>query len=147
MRRVQRCADSRAVELYRSSTGLLAHHKELLTSAHGLKQDAQELLEGSNSSSSSHIGLGASTEDMSLQNLVALCNELADKLIGVLDDFKPKPGNNRKWEAVRQTVRSAYRDAAVNGLVGRMRQLRDALNTHLLTVLNYEFHTEFFLSV
>lgn len=84
---------------------------------------------------------------MSLQNLVALCNELADKLIGVLDDFKPKLGNNRKWEAVRQTVRSAYRDAAVNGLVERMRQLRDALNTHLLTVLKYEFPTEFFFSV
>ena len=84
---------------------------------------------------------------MSLQNLAALCNELADKLIGVLDDFKPMPGNNCKWEAVRQTLRSAYRDSAVNGLVGRMRQLRDALNTHLLTVLKYEFHKEFFLSV
>jgi len=129
---------SRAVELYRSSTGLLAQHEELLASAHSLKQNARGLV-GSGSGSLT-AGFGASEDDISLYNLTALCDELADKLIALLDDLKPKPGRNRKWEAARQIVRSAYRDSAVNELVERMRQLRDALNTHLLIALIY-FHT------
>ncbi|KAL9078934.1 MAG: hypothetical protein Q9157_002158 [Trypethelium eluteriae] len=120
---------SRAVELYRSSTGLLQQHKELLASAELLKQDSQALLDD-------FAGVfGESKDERSLRNLVKLYHELAAKLVAVLEDLKPK-SEHRKWEAVRQTLRTAYRDSAINSLIERMRLLRDALNNHLLISLN-----------
>lgn len=114
---------SRAVKFYRSSSGLLRQHEELLTSAETLKQDTQALLDGGELSGS-------------VERLVNSCHELAAELIAILHELKPRSGN-RKWEAVRQTVRTAYRDSAINSLIERMRLLRDGLNTHLLVTLKY----------
>ena len=120
------------VELYKSSSGLIKEHIELSASARSLKQTANTL-------SKEFSQNGASpAEQQPLRDLIAACEGLADDLIRSIEDLTVDP-KNRRWSIMRQTARAVSRKTVVHELVMRVGRVRDALNSHLLTTLRYDY--------
>jgi hypothetical protein len=117
----------RISKVYRSSTGLTDEDLELLTSAQTLKHDAQAL------SHSPLLDNADATNQKSLRELTAACDELSDDLINQLNDLRVREPS-RKRARILQGIRAASRKSTVHDLVSRMSRLRDTLNTHLIVM-------------
>ena len=125
----------RVVQLCNLSSGLIKEYIEVSVSARSLKQTATAL---SKDFAHNTTGLSKQKRHQELRELVEACESLADDLIRTIEDLKLDP-KNRKWSILRQASRGVSRKTVVHELVMRMGMLRDALNSHLLETLRYDY--------
>jgi hypothetical protein len=115
----------RVVKLYRSASGLTEEHEEIVFLANRLKADADEICRNVIEEDPGKPGLAI---------LAKLCQNIADETLGMVEDLRVQPEGS-KMASLRQSFRTLSKKDKVHGLVGRVGQLRDALNTQLLNML------------
>lgn len=126
---------SEAHELYRSTNGVLTTNKELELVTVDLRAVVVKLQQSFNSDISGHHRPLTIVDQKHQTALKTICDgavEAAEELIQRLDDLKVKSTKGRKWDSIRQAVRTAWNKKEVNALVKRLEGFKAALETDVL---------------
>ncbi|CAG8948956.1 hypothetical protein HYFRA_00002084 [Hymenoscyphus fraxineus] len=119
-------------ELYRSSTGTLEANNllELVTI------DLQALITKLRASISVQ---GADQEELSFQRLCDQAAQVAQELLGRLDNLKIKSSKKNPWESFQKAIKSAWSEREITDLKARLLGFREVLDSRLLFSIRYTY--------
>ncbi|CAG8981479.1 hypothetical protein HYALB_00003050 [Hymenoscyphus albidus] len=122
-------------ELYRSSTGTLEANNllELVTI------DLQALIAKLRASISVQ---GAYQEELSFERLCDQAAQVAQELLGRLDNLKNKSTKKKPWESFQKAIKSAWSEREITDLKARLLGFREVLDSRLLFSIRENIATE-----
>ena len=139
---------SNIIQIVDFSSRLISHGRELYNSAdgrtteHTVLDDAIKALAELHSSlkiTSGSRSYGSLTvADRHLIQLKAESERAVDELQQVLEKARLKnPGNNRKWQSIRQALSSVRTDKEISALAARLDKIRGQIDTAVLISIRY----------
>ena len=123
---------SNSLEIYKSAKGASSANEEL----EFITKDLNEICIGLGKPVDRTYGLLASDSEKALLPLTQSCRDLAKKFLDALEDLRVK-GGRRKWESVRQALRSAWKDKDLKQFQKRLDNYQSQIAFHLTSILRY----------
>jgi hypothetical protein len=111
---------SKSVELYQSSSGMLAENIDTEAATNHLVILNDKIKDGA-----------VAADNGALKDLCISCGATAAELLAVLGKVKVQ-GKHTKWKSMREALRSVWSKEEVEGLERRLLSLRDELNLHVV---------------
>ncbi|KAI9867951.1 MAG: hypothetical protein M1813_007773 [Trichoglossum hirsutum] len=111
---------SKSVELYQSSSGMLAENIDAEAATNHLVILNDKIKDGA-----------VAADNGALKDLCISCGATAAELLAVLGKVKVQ-GKHTKWKSMREALRSVWSKEEVEGLERRLLSLRDELNLHVV---------------
>jgi hypothetical protein len=122
---------SEASERYSSLAGATIGHAELNDIARNLKELTLRL-EGSSEAAYS----GSTGPDQRLLEIYKRCRAVADELLSVLDALRVT-GKHRRWESLKQAIRSIWHEKQIEDLRSRLNDLQSVILLCLVGAMRY----------
>jgi hypothetical protein len=125
---------SKGKSLYKSVEGVIRENAELEESTARLKESCISLkialpLETA-------VSAGLTTEDERLRTTCEACALVSEELISCLQSLKVSSGARRRGlESLRKALKTVLSTSKCDALLGRLRDLRAELDTHILVIL------------
>ena len=121
---------SGSLELYKSVDGTSSTNKEL----EFLVKSLNELCAGLSRPEHRIDQQQASAPELALLPLARSCTELGEELLSVLNALKVE-GRFKKWESVRQALRSAGKEKEIRNYNERLNHYRSQIAMHITVIL------------
>ncbi|KAH8790555.1 hypothetical protein F5882DRAFT_353638 [Hyaloscypha sp. PMI_1271] len=130
---------SKTRELHKSTTGALSENIELETITSDLKVLNSRLQLPQLSQVS---GNGLDESEKALVALSVKCTEIADELLGALDQLKAGDDLNKKWGSFRLALKNIRRRDKIESIASRLEAFRQELESHILVSIRI-FYQQF----
>ncbi|KAG8534382.1 uncharacterized protein KY384_001227 [Bacidia gigantensis] len=122
---------SSSFDIYKSVDGSSSVSRELISLTESLEESCDSLLEHQNSMTR-HRSIKAEKD---LLDLSRSCKELAEEFLGRLQSLKVN-GGNRKWQSLRQAVKSAWKEKESQVFAERLEKYRSQILLLLVQILS-----------